>query len=41
MIVEPQTEEEISDLRVWLVSLIEGIPKDRLMRIADAIEDAA
>ena len=31
----------MNDLREWLVSLVEGMPDERLLQIADAVEDAA
>ena len=41
MISRPQTKEAMNDLREWLVSLVEGMPDERLLQIADAVEDAA
>lgn len=41
MIAKPKTAEESSDLREWLVSLVEDLPDDRLVKLANAIEDAA
>ena len=41
MISQPQTKEAMNDLREWLVSLVEGMPDERLLQIADAVEDAA
>lgn len=41
MISRPQSKEAMDDLREWLVSLVEGMPDERLLQIADALEDAA
>lgn len=41
MIVQPKTKEEVTDLRAWLVSLVEDMPAERLVRLANAVEDAA
>ena len=41
MVMQPKTTEEVSDLRTWLVSLVEDMPVDRLVKLANAVEDAA
>ena len=41
MTMQAQTKESMSDLREWLVSLVEGMPYERLLQIADTVENAA
>lgn len=41
MVTQPKTTEEISDLRTWLVSLVEDMPVERLVKLANAVEDTA
>ena len=37
----PRTKEAMDDLRQWLVSLVEDMPDESLLKIVDAVEDAA